>query len=575
LIMDQIPDVKKEESTSILVQFFNEFLDENEFNDFKNIERLVASIRRQGITRSGYSNIRPDDCHHVIESLSNILELSYARMRSNDKLIVERFNNIVSDIREFARTIYPSQYIRATILHARVRLMCGDPSGALSISAPYATCPHLLENVTDCLDLVTIFAQAHLQLGTLDTADVSFVAFGRWVLAAANDRRPDALAAHLAKFVEFGVRKNEGGFRAYAIKRLSRLYLNQQVNRPTRQGKASAWCLRMISRFFMGALYANLTRGALNGAPFTFNRNEKAGALVTRAMGGIGDLLMMEPGLRALAMRQHGPVDFAIPGKFHAIFDGNPHVRLIDIERDTIVPHAYKKWINLSFCPAARYESAHRPHVKRGRVELFAGAMGVSRQRLKRSGWSVSQYLSETRNSFCDDFLSYRSESKKRLIGIQPFSRDSYKDYTDIDRLIDELAKENDLLLFHHLPDGLPVGPAIRTTAGVSLGDSLALVSRLDGMVSVDSAFLHAAAAFDVPVVALFGPTDGKTFTRHHKHAKILWRKDLFACVPCWRNEDIACTVTGLRSVSPCISAIQTDTVIAALNDLIDDSATG
>ena len=115
----------------------------------------------------------------------------------------------------------------------------------------------------------------------------------------------------------------------------------------------------------------------------------------------------------------------------------------------------------------------------------------------------------------------------------------------------------------------MPQGPGIATTAGVALANSLALVSRIDAMVSVDSAFLHAAAAHDVPTIALFGPTDARTFTRHHRNVTILWKPQTFACVPCWRNEDMACEITGLRSLSPCLAAITVDEVLGAVSDAI------
>ncbi len=84
-------------------------------------------------------------------------------------------------------------------------------------------------------------------------------------------------------------------------------------------------------------------------------------------------------------------------------------------------------------------------------------------------------------------------------------------------------------------------------------------------MVCVDSAFLHAAAAFDVPVVALFGPTDGKLFTQHHRRATVITANESFACAPCWRNEDLPCSLTGKFGPSPCVAAIKVEPVLAAV----------
>ena len=84
-------------------------------------------------------------------------------------------------------------------------------------------------------------------------------------------------------------------------------------------------------------------------------------------------------------------------------------------------------------------------------------------------------------------------------------------------------------------------------------------------MVCVDSAFLHAAAAFDVPVVAMFGPTDGKLFTRHHRNATVISANETFACAPCWRNEDLPCGLTGQFGPSPCVAALKVEPVLAAV----------
>ena len=84
----------------------------------------------------------------------------------------------------------------------------------------------------------------------------------------------------------------------------------------------------------------------------------------------------------------------------------------------------------------------------------------------------------------------------------------------------------------------------------------------------MDSGFLHAASAFDVPVVAMFGPTDGKLFTRHHLRATVI-SNESFPCAPCWRNEDLPCQLTGQFGPSPCIAALRVDTVLDAVGAIL------
>lgn len=425
---------------------------------------------------------------------------------------------------------------------------------------------------------------------------MSFIALGRWFAANVRGRSPltadnQALRAaptvqrllnwapatagtRMAPFVALADPKPGAPLRSALIRWASKAYLDCL----RRRSKPLSFVLTDIRAWFyallLGCCYRSLRNSGKTGDPFSLMRNKRGRVLITRAMGGIGDLLMMEPGLEINAKRFGMPVDFAIPRKFFAIFAHNPYVNLIDIDGPPIDISAYRAFFNLSQCPATRYEAPRVPDIKKGRVETFAQGMAVSRRQLVKQGWKINHFLSADEESFCDDFLQQRGIGKagggtRPLVGIQPFSRDSYKDHPGITEMIDAIAKDHDVLIFHHVSAGLPAGERISTTAGLPLGHSLALVSRIDAMVSVDSAFLHAASAFDVPVVGLFGPTDALTLTRHHKRVKPLWRKDSFACVPCWRHEDKACVVSGLRSVSPCMAAIRTDEVLGALDEML------
>jgi ADP-heptose:LPS heptosyltransferase len=332
----------------------------------------------------------------------------------------------------------------------------------------------------------------------------------------------------------------------------------------------AAFAMRRLYLGLMALGFLLLRRSPRRSAPFSLRMNRAGTTLVTRGMGGIGDLLMMAPGLEALARREKAAVDFAIPRKFFPVFANSPHVRLIDIDGPAIDVSSYRQFVNLSLCPAGRYESRTRPFVKRGRVEIFARALGVRLSELKRQGWRINQFGSAEQDSFCDAFLAEKGLGARPLVGVQPYSRDSYKDHPAIGAIIAGLAKHYDVLIFHHVADGLPQGPGIATTANTALANSLALVSRIEAMVCVDSAFLHAAAAHDVPTIALFGPTDARAFTRHHRDVTILWKPQTFGCVPCWRNEDIPCQITGQRSLSPCIAAITTQEVLEAVANAIE-----
>ena len=555
------------DNADLLSTFFAEFLDEAAFSEFRRIERLFGSLLAQGSTVSGYPVIRPGDCGRITLQLKTIFKTARQHFRTRDAQLTERFERLIGAFHAFCQKVYPSEATGALILHAEVLLFMGQADRVVEMVSPLALRPYAVENnVVHCVKLVRLLAQAHAIIGTIDRVPISFVAFCAW--ASAYLRGVAALKAimRLASFANCGVVEERAGPVARLIRWSSRHYLSAVRERNGLISKALWLGLAFFHLAVMMVGYkfiAATRRGRL--APFSLHMDKGGPILVTRAMGGIGDLLMMQPGLEALALSTGRRVDFAIPAKFFPIFANDANIQLVDIDGPPLDVSGYSRFYNLSICPAGGYESRKRPNVDKGRVELFARGMGVSLRNLKGQGWRINRANSSEENAFCDRFLAEKGLGSRPLIGVQPYSRDSYKDHPGIADIIKVLSADYDILFFHHLPDGLPQGPGFASTAGVPLGNSLALVSRLDAMVCVDSAFLHAAAAYDIPVVAMFGPTDARTFTRHHRRITILWKPETFGCVPCWRNEDLPCHLTKTLSASPCVAKITPQEVLTAV----------
>ena len=289
--------------------------------------------------------------------------------------------------------------------------------------------------------------------------------------------------------------------------------------------------------------------------------------LVTRAMGGIGDLLMMTPGLMALARKYpDSHIDFAIPKSFHAIFEGLENVRLLDINEDDIDIPYYHRWINLTDCPAGRTESQQYPNVRRNRIESFARAMGIGKWRLRGTvGYKPFYFITSDEKIWAEKYLREINPSELQVIGIQPFAADSYKNWPYMEELTERLSKDNIVLLFHHENiEGFDFGNVIKVKQ--TFRESAALAAACSRLVVVDSSFLHLAAALEIPTVALFFATSGRVFTRHYPYARIVTpKKSDFPCYPCWRNENKPCHLTKGRE-SICARSIAADQVIDALN---------
>ena len=282
-------------------------------------------------------------------------------------------------------------------------------------------------------------------------------------------------------------------------------------------------------------------------------------------MGGVGDFLMMTPGLRALkAMRAERPVVLAIPHRFFPLFEGNDDVRLLDIDGD-FDPGAYREWLNLTDCPAARVESRTAPAVRSNRIELFARALGITGARLRAMDRRPRYTVSDAERVWRDQFFGNRGLHGAFVVGVQTRTDEAYRDVPHMKEIIDAIARDASVLVFGSLRPADIENPRVIPVQGLDLRRSFALASGCDVLVTPDSAFFHLAGALDLPCVGLFGPTDGRVRGQDYPRARMLDARKTLACIPCWRNEATACGLTGLRP-SACLGEIAPEDVVRSVH---------
>lgn len=109
--------------------------------------------------------------------------------------------------------------------------------------------------------------------------------------------------------------------------------------------------------------------------------------------------------------------------------------------------------------------------------------------------------------------------------------------------------------------------PVVVLAGELDLPDTAAALSRLDVLVTGDTGPMHLAAAVDVPVVALFGPSDPARYGPRATQERIL-RADL-PCSPCGlvRLPPVRCR----GHVPDCMDAITSDRVVDAALTLLAD----
>jgi hypothetical protein len=289
--------------------------------------------------------------------------------------------------------------------------------------------------------------------------------------------------------------------------------------------------------------------------------------LVTRAMGGIGDLLMMTPGLHARRLRSGARVDLAIPRRFFPVFQGNDDVNLLDIAQD-LDPRGYDRWYNLTDCPAARMESRSAPRVRRTRIDMFARGLGVPGAWRRRMDRRPRYVLTAEDRAFQARHFAAHGLDGRPVVGVQLRADESYRDYAHMAALVAVLAREHPVLLFDSQPiPGFDL-PGVVKVDGHGLREAFALAAGCRVLVAPDSSFVHLSAALGVPCVALFGPTHGRVRTRDYPLARTLDAAGDLRCVPCWRNEEIPCALTGMRA-SACMEAVPVEAVTAAVREML------
>jgi ADP-heptose:LPS heptosyltransferase len=292
----------------------------------------------------------------------------------------------------------------------------------------------------------------------------------------------------------------------------------------------------------------------------------KKDILITRAMGGIGDLLMMTPGIHALKRKfPNKEIHLAIPKRYFPIFNHNSDVKLLDIEEEFFSHLTYSRWFDFTDCPATRSESRKAPKVKKGRIDIFSKAMGIGGFRLLRINKEPRYFISDNEKEFAEKFFTGLKLNDKPVIGIQLHSDETYRDYPLMENLVHILSENYTVLLFDSDKiNGFQFNNVIKIDS-FNLRQAFAIAAKCNLIIAPDSSFVHFAAALQIPTIALFGPIDGKVRTKHYPNRKFIDVREHLGCLPCWRNEAIPCKLTGMRN-SACMESIPIKKIIIEIN---------
>ena len=274
--------------------------------------------------------------------------------------------------------------------------------------------------------------------------------------------------------------------------------------------------------------------------------------LIKRTTAGIGDLVMAMNGIENLTKRFPGKeIHLAIRKNLFPAAENNPYIhKIIDVEKPINLKRYFARF-DISI-PCAKYESSRialGKEVQKTRVEIFAEALGTR----ELVDDILPRFYLTPEEIKCGSKLVQRITEKNRPnICISLQSAEDYRSYPHFEELLELLKFKNmnPIILqlgeridgYHHFPEK-------------TLREAASILYASDGLITVDTGWLHIAAALKKKIVALFGPIDYRARCKRYQNTKVIIA-DKKKCIPCWRNSIIKCKLSNTLENSKCLEEI-------------------
>lgn len=279
---------------------------------------------------------------------------------------------------------------------------------------------------------------------------------------------------------------------------------------------------------------------------------------VLRQLGGLGDALMLTPIFRAL--KEHTPGCHVtvgtswvyMSGLLPMIFRNNPYID--NIHR--VEPSEFVTWVTRKVRHEFRnapnevipqcvqdtdcvidlnvicsmVETSTQPNVTEHRTDIWlrhcAGGIGVSD---KRPILALDRHELEAGRCWCDEQMGDGTR-----IGVVLQAHDPARTWPHANDLAIRLAIQGYKVVT--LDAHRKVHDQIPAVIGRPIREAAAVIAHLDAVITPDSGLLHVAGALGVPVLGLFGSTDGALRMREYAGH---WTdgREVVRCAPCWYGQ--------------------------------------
>lgn len=283
---------------------------------------------------------------------------------------------------------------------------------------------------------------------------------------------------------------------------------------------------------------------------------EKPVICIKRRLGGIGDVLMTTPLLRALKkLIPHCKLIYATDLKYSEgalgdIILHNPYVDEL-IPLNQIKESEYDYSVDITSTGLSKERSMHTPP---NRIDMFAEAAGLSVDDDPVPIYEVTEGERELAKEYISELLGGRDRELLKVIAIQARSNDVRRTWPakSVQELANLLAEREDtIVLLCDWGSSVPTWSSSKENLILfndkTFVETAAIIEQVDLVICPDSSMLHLAGALNKKIVTIFGPIPPQSRINHYPNATAVLHK--VSCQYCVVGESKVLTDTGYKEI--------------------------